>query len=185
MESSEKGTDRENYLTAYIQKHETLLLDYLRKSIDLEIKVVAYSSSYNEAIEQLDQVKKELAVQTDLVSQATNGLQSVTVEKNQLAGREEGYNQRIKELENRVKDLEAAVVMKTNETNAAQQELQTFKNNVQNSIHEAEELKRELQRQNLELNNLYSENQELKSKLPAPKKSVKKQETAILPADEF
>ena len=186
MESSEKTTDRENYLTAYIQKHETMLLDLLRKNIDLEIKLVAYTTSYNELIEQLESIKKELAVQTDLVNQATNGLQTVTFEKNQLAGREEGYNSRIRELELKVRELEGALVQKTNEHVKSIADLENYRKNVVSSSKETDEIRRELQLRNEELNNLYRENEELKAKLPPqPKKATKKPTEVILPTDEF
>lgn len=182
MESSENTTDRENYLTAYIQKQENLLLEHMRKNIDLDIKIHAYVSSYNEIKEQLVESNDKLQNQIEISNQAAKGVEAVSIEKKQLQDKEVGY-------QNRVRDLEAALVNKTNEHRVTAEELQTLRNNMNNSARETEELRREFQRQTEELNTLYKENEELKLKLPQPKKAVVKkaepEKAAILPPDEF
>jgi chromosome segregation ATPase len=181
MESSEKVTDRENYLTAYIQKHETLLLEYVRKNVDFEIKLLAYMSSLQEANRRIEELSLHLNQQTELASQATLGVEKLSIEKNQLLEKQSFY-------ESEIKDLESSLLSKTKELAAALDELSEIKQNNKNSSKQVEEIRRELQKQNEELNTLYRENEELKGNSTQPKKEnnvKKKPAQAILPPDEF
>ncbi len=181
MESSEKVTERENYLTAYIQKHETLLLEYVRKNVDFEIKLLAYMSSLQEANRRIEELVIQLNQQTEIANQATLGVENLSIERKELLERQSFYDSELKE-------LESALLSKTKELAVALDELSEIKQNSKNSFRQVEEIRRELQKQNEELNTLYRENEELKGKSTQPKKdtTVKKKPTqAILPPDEF
>jgi chromosome segregation ATPase len=157
---------RDSFLTLYIQKQEQLLLDYLRKNIEAEIKVAALTNSFQDATLQYEESQKQVELQNDMMQQAAKGLESTTLEKKQLEEKEKELNNKIIEItnnyENRIKEYET-VISQTRQELAKANGFETQFNDI----------KREYENQKNELNNIYKENQDLKKKLP-PEKPIKK-----------
>lgn len=181
MESSEGF---EQYLKIYTQKQEQLLLEYIRKAIDLEIKFVSASSTLKVLEEEVKNLQEELINQTEINQQAVNGLEAVTVERNSLKEKMErmnndiqataqGHNNRVQGLENRIRELETQLASSGEEIRQARAEVENINSRSRDCFHEVDELKKELQSRSDELNTLYKENEELKAKLPTTKR-VKK-----------
>lgn len=174
---------RNSFLTLYVQKQEQLLLDYLRKSIESEIKVVALTSSLQDITSQYEESQKQVELQNDMMQQAAKGLEVTTLEKKQLEEKEKELSNRITELTNnyetRLKDnqtnYEARIRDLETNLGVTREELNKIKQNDEGCNKKLEDLRREYDHQKEELNNIYKENQELKSKLPPETKAVKKQ----------
>lgn len=177
MESTENITDKEKYLTAYMQKQEIMLFDAIRKNIDLEIKAIAYATSYGELSKELEEVNNNLSSQVEISNQAARGVESLTLEKESLVKRNNHLSEKIIE-------LEGIISTKNSEIRSINEELRIKKDANEACKKETDELKREYETLKVDLNNLYTENEELKAKLPQ-KKTVKKTETVTLPTDEF
>ena len=172
MEFDEK---QEKYLKQYIQRQEILLLDYIRKTIDLEIKSINLNASLIEFKTKYEESQKQVEIQNDLMQQAANGVESLTIEKKSFEEKEKRLNDTILELKNSLNDCKQ-------ERQKIIQEYESFKLNNLNNDKKFQDLSEEYHRQIEEMNKLYQENQELKSKLPINKSKAK---TAKLPTDEF
>lgn len=191
MNDDEKEA-RDSYLTLYIQKQEALLLDYLRKTLDLDIKVIALTNTLKDWEDKYDASQNQVKLQNDMMDQAAKGIEVVTIEKKQLEEKVTELNNRITEILNghevRVQELKASYDNRINdlETNLgkAREELNKTKQDDAGCQKQLEDMKREFQQQKNELNILYNENVELKSKLP-PEKVVKKPAKRILDDNEF
>lgn len=151
---------QEIYLKKYIQKQETLLLDFLRKTLDLEIRSSILSKSLNDINLKYEESQKQIVIQNEIMQQAANGVESLTKEKNVLE-----------------KNLEDC----KNERYALSQELQEYKQKNNSLSKTIEDLREEYNRQTEELNVLYKQTNDLKTKPPINKKKSK----ATLPSDEF
>lgn len=162
------------YLKNYIQKQELMLLDYLRKSVDSEIRASMLEASIKDLTEKYNESQKQVEIQNDMMSQAAKGLETVTVERNQLQDRVDEYLKTITSLQQ--------------EKDTFYQELVKVRENFDGSDRRINELTAELKKQNEELTALYHENESLKKKLPKPPPELNKKnkkESATLPPDEF
>ena len=198
---------RNSFLTLYVQKQEQLLLDYLRKSIEAEIKVVALTSSIQDISSQYEESQKQVELQNDMMQQAAKGLEITTLEKKHLEEKEKELTNRITELTNnyetRIKDIQNSYETRVKDTQTSyetrireletvygqtREELQKIKESTSNFEKQYNDIKREYEIQKQELNNTYKENQELKSKIPVETKAVKKQvkkQELLLDSNEF
>ena len=168
---------QEKYLKHYIQRQEMLLLEYIRKTIDLELKAISLNSSLIEYKSKYEESQKQVEVQNELMQQAANGVESLTIEKKK-------YEKTVEELKTSLSDCRNERVAIANELKEAKQKIDNFDNEIKIANNRADEIREEYNRQTKELSELFKENQELKSKLPINKTNAKK-ETAILPPDEF
>jgi chromosome segregation ATPase len=168
---------QEKYLKHYIQRQEMLLLEYIRKTIDLELKAISLNSSLIEYKSKYEESQKQVEVQNELMQQAANGVESLTIEKKK-------YEKTVEELKTSLSDCRNERVAIANELKEAKQKIDNFDNEIKIANNRADEIREEYNRQTKELSELFKENQELKSKLPINKTKAKK-ETAILPPDEF
>lgn len=169
---------QEIYLKTYIQRQENLLLDFMRKLLDYEIKISALEKTIKDLNLKYEESQKQIEIQNNMMQQAASGLENVSLEKinleNKLKEKEQKYKERVEYVEKMMIELKQS----------KGELLEKLKNNDNGSDllrKELDETKRELKRQFEELNTLYKENEELKSKLP--KKN--KKEAVILPPDEF
>lgn len=165
----------------YIQRQEVLLLDYIRKTLELEIKVLGLNASLHEFTEKYEESQKQVAVQNELMQQAATGVESLTVEKKVFEQKETEYKNTIDNLNKNVEDLKRSL----HDCKTEREEITRKHNEISSSISGSDkrynDLMEEYRRQTEELNKLFQENQELKSKQPINKKKPK----AILPSDEF
>lgn len=149
------------FLKQYIQRQEIMLLEYIRKGLDLEIKILNLNNSLQEISEKYNESQKNVAIQNELMQQAATSVESLTLEKKSLQEKEIEYLETINELEISLE-------------NCLKQKDQASKRN--------EDLAREYKTQVGEINKLVEENKELSSNQQSLNKKKPK---AILPTDEF
>ena len=180
----ESDDSQEKYLKHYIQRQEILLLEYIRKNIELELKAISLNASLNEYKSKYEESQKQVEIQNNLMQQAANGVESLTLEKMAFEEKEKKLNETITELKNSLNDCKNERYSITQELNRANEKINNFDNDLKAANYRADEIREEYNRQTHELSELFKECQELKAKLPINKTKAKK-ETAILPPDEF
>ena len=160
-----------NTLQRYMQKQEKMLLDHLRRNIEYELKTEDLSRAVNELSSKYEESQKQVEIQNDLMQQAANGVETITIEKQKL--------------EKTVSNLEVMLSNKKKEYDDVMKKMSEFRNSSdkcneekENIISELNNLKQEYKSQTEELNNLFKENEELKKGKPKIKDSQKS-------ADEF
>lgn len=171
MESDES---QDIYLKQFIQRQENLLLDFLRKNIDLDIRVSSLSAALKDITFKYEESQKQVALQNDMMQQAATGVETLTIEKKRFEQKEADYSKTIEDLKRSLHDCKTEreeITRKHNEISA----------NISGADKRYNDLMEEYRRQTDELSKLYQENEEYKSKLPINKKKPK----AILPSDEF
>lgn len=161
-----------------------LLLEYIRKTIELELKAISLNSSSIEYKTKYEESQKQVEIQNDLMQQAANGVEILTVEKKTFEEKEKKLNETINDLKNSLNDCKNERYSITQDLNRANEKIANFENDLKSANNKTDEIKEEYNRQTQELSQLFKENQELKSKLPINKSKTKK-EPAILPPDEF
>jgi chromosome segregation ATPase len=194
----EEKNDQQNlYTLHYIQKQEQLLLDFLRKNIDAEVRIVALNNNINEANARYEESQKQVALGNELLNQAAASIETLTAEndritrqleasKTDISSLQSNYtalqqkNQEINSQKERIiKEAQGENQLKLNEAGIRIKQLE---DELKLCNSRSEELKTEYQHQVEELNNLYTENQKLKG--DDSKKAKKKEPPATLP-DEF
>lgn len=176
---------RNNYLALFVQKQEKMLLDYLRQTIDGEIKLISLNSQINDLSKKYEESQKQVELQNDMMNQAAKGLEITEKEKQHLQQKEEELLQRIKNME---EDFNRRITSLDEEKNRYYNELTQRKQDISSVEKQKEEFNIELKRQNEELSALYKETQELKKRLEKyepPEKNINKKTKATLPPDEF
>ena len=164
----ESDDGQEKYLKQYIQRQESLLLDFIRKNADLEIRVINLNASLTESIGKYEESQKQVEIQNSLMQQAANSVERLTIEN--------------KKYEKSIEDLRKSLTECRNELSDSRSKSSSSEEEINLINARIKELKEEYNRQTAELSELFKENQELKSKLPINKSKVK---TAKLPTDEF
>ena len=56
-----------NYLKQYIQRQENLFLEFTRKNVDFEIKILALNSSLAEMTSKYEESQKQVEIQNDIM----------------------------------------------------------------------------------------------------------------------
>ena len=166
----ESDDGQEKYLKQYIQRQESLLLDFIRKNADLEIRVINLNASLTESMGKYEESQKQVEIQNSLMQQAANSVERLTIEN--------------KKYEKSIEDLRKSLTECRNELSDSRSKSSSSEEEINLINARIKELKEEYNRQTAELSELFKENQELKSKLPINKTKVKKP-VVILPPDEF
>lgn len=156
------------YLKQYIQRQENLLLDYIRKTLDYELKNLILNASLQDMTSKYEESQKQVTIQNDLMQQAANSVESLTLEKNRLQQKESELNTTIDNLKKSLQDCKTEREKLLKEHNVLQITYDNFDKKYQ-------DLKNEYDRQTQELSN------STKSK----SKTINKKEQVILPDDEF
>ena len=166
----ETDDGQEKYLKQYIQRQESLLLDFIRKNADLEIRVINLNASLTESMGKYEESQKQVEIQNSLMQQAANSVERLTIEN--------------KKYEKSIEDLRKSLTECRNELSDSRSKSSSSEEEINLINARIKELKEEYNRQTAELSELFKENQELKSKLPINKTKVKKT-VVTLPPDEF
>lgn len=156
------------YLKQYIQRQENLLLDYIRKTLDYELKNLILNASLQDMTSKYEESQKQVLIQNDLMQQAANSVESLTLEKNRLQQKESELNTTIDNLKKSLQDCKNEREKLLKEHNVLQITYDNFDKKYQ-------DLQNEYNRQTQELSN------STKSK----SKTINKKEQVILPDDEF
>lgn len=128
-----------DYTSLFAQRQEQLFIEYVRKSIDLDVRLHVVSKAN-------DELEKQLKDLRDLFEQATSSLQNLTVEN--------------KNFKSQIEILQPECSKLTVERNQLLKELGEFKLKYQ-------QLEKNGADQVNEMNLLFKENQDLKTKLGA------------------
>lgn len=172
-----------NYLKSYVQRQENLLLDNIRKTIDFEIKILSLNSSLQEMNLKYEESQKQTEIQNEMMQQAANGVESLTLQLKQSQENELSLSQKIEQLKEQNSVCRNEKYTVAQELQEAKLTIETMKQGDNLDKERLKELREEYNRQTAELSELYKENEELKSKSPINKKI--KKETATLPDNEF
>lgn len=156
------------YLKQYIQRQENLLLDHIRKMLDYELKNLILNASLQDMTSKYEESQKQVLIQNDLMQQAANSVESLTLEKNRLQQKESELNTTIDNLKKSLQDCKNEREKLLKEHNVLQITYDNFDKKYQ-------DLQNEYDRQTQELSN------STKSK----SKTINKKEQVILPDDEF
>lgn len=73
-----------DYVRIYIGRHENILLDHIRKQLDIETKSIILDNQLKEYTKKIEELEQHNASLTDMFNQSTNGLRAVTTERDQL-----------------------------------------------------------------------------------------------------
>ena len=174
MENDESNKESQ-YLNLYVQKQEIILQEYIRKSIDLDIRSLILSNAVKEISAKYEEAQDQIKTLNGTMDQAVKGIDALTVDKQM-------FEERISQYENRIKQLEKEYGETQVQKNQIGNELASLKDNVENYKRSSEESRRELQRQTEELNNVYREMEELRAIKGSDSKKAAKR---IPPVDEF
>ena len=172
----ENDEGQDIYLKQFIQKQENMLLDFLRKNIDLEIRVTALSASVKNLSLKYEESQKQVEIQNEMMQQAAKGVESLTIDKKIFEQEKIEHTKTIEDLKRSLHDCKEERIKITQEYN-------DYKDKHFDDIKRLEDLAEEYRRQTSELNKLHQENLTLKSKLPINKRKLKTE--ATLPPDEF
>lgn len=92
----------------YIAKHESLLLDHVRRLLQAETKNVLLESGLQEMYKKNEELTEQLNIQKTTSDQSINGLQAITLERDKLQTKlkeqEQSYLTKIKEVQNALDD---------------------------------------------------------------------------------
>lgn len=168
-------SETELYLKVFIQKQEMLLHEYMRKSIDSDIRASLLEAKVKEALDKYEESQKQVEIQNNMMSQAAKGLEAVTIENNELQEKLERYQKTLASVQQ--------------EKDTYFNDLTKLKESSSGSDKRVNEIILEMKKQSAELTALYNENESLKKKLPKPppelNKKIKKDLPVTLPPDEF
>lgn len=194
----EKNEQQNLYTLHYIQKQEQLLLDFIRKNIDADVRIIALNNTINEANARYEESQRQVELGNEMLAQAAASIESLTVERDNLqeelekvksdrsslqtnyTALQQKNQEIISERDKIIKENQGENQLKLNEAGIRIKQLEE---ELRLCNSRSAELNSEYQHQVEELNILYNENQKLKGE--DSKKAKKKETPAILPPDEF
>jgi chromosome segregation ATPase len=194
----EKKEQVDLYTVHYIQKQEQLLLDFMRKNIDAEVRIIALNNTINEANARYEESQRQVEIGNEMLRQAAVSIETLTVERDKLHEELEKVKSDRSSLQNNYTALQQKnqeiISEKDKIVKETQGEMQLKLNDAGIRIKQLEEelalcnsrsaeLNSEYRNQVDQLNTLYVENQKLKGE-EETKKPKKKETPATLP-DEF
>lgn len=133
--------DNENYTISFLKRQEDILIEQIRKTIDLEIKLSFANDKIKELTAQFEESQKQIEIQNGMMQQAADSIKTLTLTR-------DNNENKIKNLETSVNDLRA-------KTHKLEEELRT-------QTSKASNFEREVNRQQTELQQLFEENEQLK-----------------------
>lgn len=133
----------DNMALVYIQKQEQIVLEYVRKQVDYEIKIHIMNDNILKANEKIKELTDQLINQQNISQQAINSFERLNAEFNDYKLLHQQNEELVKKLEND-KNNQITENIKLKESLLAEQK----RNN---------DLQQELSRQNDELTKLYNE----------------------------
>ena len=148
--------DSDDYTKLYIKRQEQLLLDQIKKSIDTDVKLTVLTSLLEDLRKQFEETKAQLDMQIDIANQAANGLQESMSKNQQLENLITSLRGNIADLDKKYLD---SVVLRDN-----------LVKDLDSCNRKNEGLEKELVRQRDEMQEIFDENKELKTKKTINKK---------------
>jgi chromosome segregation ATPase len=167
-------SDNTDYTKLYIKRQEVLLLEQIKKTIDLDVKVTMLSGILEQIRNEYNELQNQLNMQIDISNQAANGLQDMMEKNKELELKIENFRENI-DINEKSHKLEIEIYKnKAAETDRRLGELiiekDTKNTELQSCLKSTNNLERELVRQQKEMQEIFDENKELKTKKPINKK---------------
>jgi chromosome segregation ATPase len=134
----------------YIQKQEQVVVEFVRKQVEYEIKVHVLNDNIKTLNEKIEQLNNTINIQNNIIQQSSSSIETLTLDRNRLQSREDNYISKIEKLEKDVFDLS--------------NELSLIKDKYQKELSVSNNYKIELDRQNEELTKLYNSENSSKKK---------------------
>jgi chromosome segregation ATPase len=153
--------EQNNYTMVYVKRQENLLMEQIKKLIDLETQLTLSVSYIEELKQKYEESQKQVEIQNDIMQQATRSIEDLTVKN---------------------KNLESQIV----NLNTTKIDLERSKNENIDSLNQYlnrnGELERELKRINQEMQLIFDENVLLKKQIEevVPKKTINKKQSSVL-----
>lgn len=136
------------FLQKYVQKQGNLLLDNIRKTIESEIRIETLSAQLSEITGKYEESQKQVELQNDMMQQAANGVEILTVENKTHQNTINGLRKSIEDRDKKISDFK--------------NENQSLKDQLDSCRHISTDLKEEYDRQKEELNTLFKEFEDFK-----------------------
>lgn len=136
------------FLQKYVQKQGNLLLDNIRKTIESEIRIETLSAQLSEITGKYEESQKQVELQNDMMQQAANGVEILTVENKTHQNTINGLRKSIEDRDKKISDFK--------------NENQSLKDQLDSCKHISTDLKEEYDRQKEELNTLFKEFEDFK-----------------------
>lgn len=162
--------DNTDYTKLYIKRQEVLLLEQIKKTIDLDVKVTMLSGILEQLRNEYNEVQNQLNFQIDISNQAANGLQDMVAKNKEF---ELNIFQLNETLENVAKSHEIEVEKYKNKLAESDKRLgeliiekDTKITELQSCLKNTSNLERELVRQQKEMQEIFDD----KAKKPINKK---------------
>jgi chromosome segregation ATPase len=135
----------------YIQKQEQVIIEFVRKQVEYEIKIHVLNENLKKANEKIEQNNNSINIQNELLQQTSTSVQTLTIDRNRLQDREDIHLKKIEKLEKDIFNLS--------------NELKEKDDKYHNELKISNNYKIELARQNEELTRLNNlENSKKKTK---------------------
>jgi len=142
--------EQNNYNLLYAQRLENLLHDQIRKTTDVEVRLSLCWEKIEKDNKQIEELTKNVEVQADLIKQATNSVEALTLQNKNYSNDLSNANARINDLESKInisadqqKDLQASNNQKDARISGLERELSNAKQESKNIYDELTELKNE------------------------------------------
>jgi chromosome segregation ATPase len=168
--------EKNQYVEIYTQKQEQLIVQYLRKSIDDEIKLLMLNSSVvqlNNTIKEweakYEESQRNVASQNEIMAQATRSIEDLTNKTKSQQDHINNLNRSLSESQDKINNIQNDI----NKANKARDDALNEMNLIKSSI---DQYKNEINRQNEELQSLFKENEELKLGINNKKPILKKKD---------
>lgn len=135
----------------YIQKQEHVIIEFVRKQVEYEIKVHVLNENLRKANEKIEQITNTINMQNELIQQSATSIETLTLDRNRLQDKEDTHIKKIEKLEKDIFNLS--------------NELRDINDKYNNELKISHNYKIELDRQNEELTRLNNlENSKKKTK---------------------
>jgi chromosome segregation ATPase len=145
--------DNDTYVKTYISKFEGVFLDQVRKHVECDTKNALYASAVQDFQKRLEEAEKNSADTKSALDQALNGLQAVTLEKNEMkikleklksdidliAKENDRHRHECMHAQNKLVISEQTIVELTEKLNSQLSNNDTLKNNYQIVLNELQE----------------------------------------------
>ena len=185
----------EQYVQIYINRHENLLFESIRKQIDFETKTLLFESQIKEYRTRIDELETQITSLNEMMVQATNGLSAVTIERDQYKDEHDTCDLALADSNRQLNETIVSLQHFKNENNQLKIQIEALKNDfvtqksnynlVRNELEEKEliisKLKTELEAAKInyefklvELENKYVTPKEFEQPLISTKKNLKK-----------
>jgi len=151
----ENDDGQAKYFQIYTQKQENVLIEFIRKSLDLEIRSQVLSTSLKDTINQRDELAAQVEIQAKTIEEATDGIKALTYEREHRNDEVQEVEGKIKKIQKQMEEALGANGNLTNENKKLKEEIENYKKL-------AEDFKQEFEHCKEELNSLNQEFEEFK-----------------------